>query len=245
MENNKAVNYTDHLKIVMVNTTKPGNLGAAARAMKNMGLSKLCLVNPRNYPSAEATARASGADDILAAATVKTSLAEALSGVDLVIGASARQRSVKWQQLDVVESCHEAQKTIAEQGEVAVVFGTENSGLTNAELDLCQILMTIPSNPDYSSLNVASAIQVFAYQNFTINTPTTFTPNANPPAGNAELQGFYQHLEQALTHLNYFHPKRPKDLLMRRLRRFFNRTTPEKEELAIFRGILHSIKPFK
>jgi len=168
---NKETNYTltsfNKVRIVMVNTTEPGNIGAAARAMKNMLLTELYLVSPLNYPSAVATARASGADDVLSNAKVCSTLEEALIGAHLVIGASARQRNIKWRQLDVIETCGEIQSIVSSKGqEVAVVFGTENSGLTNEELDLCSILMTIPGNPEYFSLNVASAIQVFAYQNF-------------------------------------------------------------------------------
>ncbi len=174
------MNYTfDKVRVVMVNTTEPGNLGAAARAMKNMNLSRLYLVNPKGYPSAVATARASGADDVLASAVVCESLEDALQGVHLVIGASARQRNIKWKQMDVVGACAEIQKTTTvENQEVAVVFGTEKYGLTNEELDLCQVLMTIPGNPNYFSLNVASAIQVFAYQNYVFNTETEFEKSA-------------------------------------------------------------------
>ena len=162
---NKETNYTltsfNKVRIVMVNTTEPGNIGAAARAMKNMLLTELYLVSPLNYPSAVATARASGADDVLSNAKVCSTLEEALIGAHLVIGASARQRNIKWRQLDVIETCGEIQSIVSSKGqEVAVVFGTENSGLTNEELDLCSILMTIPGNPEYFSLNVASAIQV-------------------------------------------------------------------------------------
>ncbi|CAB5497844.1 tRNA (cytidine(32)/uridine(32)-2'-O)-methyltransferase (EC [Bathymodiolus thermophilus thioautotrophic gill symbiont] len=243
----KDKNYTfDKVRIVMVNTTEPGNIGAAARAMKNMNLSKLYLVNPRGYPSAVATARASGADDVLSSAVVCESLEQALQGVHLVVGASARQRNIKWRQMDVVGTCGEIQKTTAiENQTVAVVFGTEKSGLTNEELDLCQILMTIPGNPDYFSLNVASAIQVFAYQNYVYATTTKFEASNNELASFNELENFYEHLAQVLEHIDYFEEKRPKALLMRRLRRFFGRATPEKEEVAIFRGILRNIKPFK
>lgn len=238
------MNYTN-VRVVMVNTTEPGNIGAAARAMKNMNLSNLYLVNPQGYPSAVATARASGADDVLSNAVVCNSLAEALQGTHLVIGASARQRNIKWRQMDVVESCAEIQKTTAiDNQEVSVVFGTERYGLTNEELDLCQILMTIPGNPNYFSLNVASAIQVFAYQNYVYNTTTTFESSTNEIASFNELEGFYEHLEQVLIHIEFFEEKRPKALLMRRLRRFFGRAEPEKEEIAIFRGILRNIKPF-
>lgn len=243
----KEMNYTfDSVRVVMVNTTEPGNIGAAARAMKNMNLSNLCLVNPKGYPSAVATARASGADDLLANAMVCETLEEALQGTHLVIGASARQRNIKWKQMDVVGACGEIQKTVsAENQKVAVVFGTEKYGLTNEELDLCQILMTIPGNPNYFSLNVASAIQVFAYQNYVYNTTTEFEKSSNEPAGFDELEGFYTHLAQVLEHIEYFEDKRPKELLMRRLRRFFGRAEPEKEEVAIFRGILRNIKPFQ
>ena len=245
----KDTNYTlaafDKVRIVMVGTTEPGNIGAAARAMKNMSLSRLFLVNPNKYPSAAATARASGADDVLSNAVVCSSLEEALEGVHLVIGASARQRNIKWKQMDVLDTCKEIQKTLAKsRQQVAVIFGTENSGLTNKELDLCHILMTIPGNPDYFSLNVASAIQVFAYQYFVSNIQVDFESSENELASFEELEGFYVHLEQVLDHIDYFDENRPKSLLMRRLRRLFGRSYPEKEEVAILRGILKGIKPY-
>ena len=241
------MNYTfDNVRVVMVNTTEPGNIGAAARAMKNMSLSQLTLVNPQGYPSAVATARASGADDVLSNATICESLEKALQDTHLVIGASARQRNIKWKQMDVVSACAEIKKTTVVEGQtVAVVFGTEKYGLTNEELDLCQILMTIPGNPSYFSLNVASAIQVFSYQNYVYNTSTEFEQSTNELASYEQLEGFYAHLAQVLEHIEYFDDKRPKALLMRRLRRFFGRAEPEKEEVAIFRGILRNIKPFK
>ncbi len=229
----------------MVNTTEPGNIGAAARAMKNMLLTELYLVSPSNYPSAVATARASGADDVLSNAKVCSTLEEALIGAHLVIGASARQRNIKWRQLDVIETCGEIQSTVSSKGQVvAVVFGTENSGLTNEELDLCSILMTIPGNPEYFSLNVASAIQVFAYQNFVSTVESKFDNSGGETANFEELNSFYNHLEQSLDHINYFDSKKPKSLLMRRLRRLFGRSNPEKEEVAILRGILNKINPY-
>jgi len=247
---NKETNYTltsfDKVRIVMVNTTEPGNIGAAARAMKNMMLTQLYLVAPSNYPSAVATARASGADDVLSNAIVCSSLEEALIGVNLVIGASARQRNIKWRQLDVIETCNEIQSSVVSNNqEVAVVFGTENSGLTNEELDLCSILMTIPGNPQYFSLNVASAIQVFAYQNYVSTVEGKFDNTLGELANFEDLNSFYKHLEQALEHLGYFDYKKPQNLLMRRLRRFFGRSVPEKEEVAILRGILNKIKPYQ
>ena len=246
---NKEMNYTltnfNKVRIVMVNTTEPGNIGAAARAMKNMMLSQLYLVSPSNYPSAVATARASGADDVLSNAIVCSSLEDALIGVNLVIGASARQRNIKWRQLDVIETCSEIQSTIASNNqEVAVVFGTENSGLTNEELDLCSILMTIPGNPNYFSLNVASAIQVFAYQNFVSSIDGKFDNSPKDLANFDDLSSFYKHLEKVLEHIDYFDSKKPKSLLMRRLRRLFGKSEPEKEEIAILRGILNKINPY-
>ncbi len=246
----KETNYTltnfDKVRIVMVNTTEPGNIGAAARAMKNMSLKRLFLVNPSNYPSAVATARASGADDVLSSAVICYSLEEALLGTYLVIGASARQRNIKWKQLDVIDTCTEIQASITKSNqEVAVVFGTENSGLTNEELDLCSILMTIPGNPEYFSLNVASAIQVFAYQNYVSNVEGSFDNSGGELANFDDLDSFYKHLEQTLKHIDYFDKKKPKSLLMRRLRRLFGRSHPEKEEIAILRGILNKINPYK
>ncbi|NYT52248.1 MAG: RNA methyltransferase [Candidatus Vesicomyosocius endoextente] len=243
----KGINYTfDKVRVVMVNTTEPGNIGAAARAMKNMNLSKLYLVNPKGYPSATATARASGADDVLSDAIVCESLEEALKGTHLVIGASARQRNIKWRQMDVVGTCNKIQKTITiDSQEVAVIFGTEKSGLTNKELDLCQILMTIPGNPDYFSLNVASAIQVFAYQNYIYNTTTEFKESVSKLASFDELESFYTHLIQVLEHIEYFRDKHSQVLLIRRLRCFFTKVKPKIEEVSIFRGILKKIKPFK
>tara|TARA_Y100000741_G_C18208093_1_gene540559 strand:- start:531 stop:1226 length:696 start_codon:yes stop_codon:yes gene_type:complete len=230
----------------MVNTTEPGNIGAAARAMKNMMLSQLYLVSPSKFPSAVATARASGADDILSNARVCSTLEEALNGVKLVIGASARQRNIKWRQLDVIDTCSQIQSSIVSSDEdVAVVFGTENSGLTNEELDLCSILMTIPGNPKYFSLNVASAVQVFAYQNFISSIDGKFDNTPKDIASFEDLNSFFKHLEQVLEHINYFDSKKPKSLLMRRIRRLFGRSEPEKDEIAILRGILNKINPYQ
>ena len=179
-------------------------------------LSQLYLVSPSNFPSAVATARASGADDILSNARVCSSLEEALNGVKLVVGASARQRNIKWRQLDVIDTCRQIQSSLVSSDEdVAVVFGTENSGLTNEELDLCSILMTIPGNPKYFSLNVASAIQVFAYQNFISSIDEKFDNTPKDIASFEDLNSFYNHLEQVLEHINYFDSKKPKSLLMR------------------------------
>ena len=253
---NKEINYTlCRVKIVMVNTTEAGNIGATARALKNMCLSQLCLVNPTNFPSVTATARASSASDILKNCVVCQSLAQAVSDCHLVIGASARQRSIQWKQVDVIEACQMIKEVITSnqnleltnQLQVAVVFGTENSGLTNAELDLCQVLMSIPGNPNYFSLNVAQAVQVFSYQlyiEFTRGNQTPL-PNKKPLANMDELAYFYQHLEQVLIDIDYMDKKRPNELLMRRLRKLFHRVSLQKDEVAIFRGILNKISQYK
>ncbi len=234
------------VRLVMVKTSEPGNIGAAARAMKNMCLSRLYLVNPKEFPSVVATARASGADSVLQDCVVCETLEQALTGCHLVIGASARQRSIAWQQTDVMGACEMIEQTLKHgdgQQEVAVVFGTENSGLSNAELDLCQVLMSIPGNPDYFSLNVAQAVQVFAYQLFNqLTQPSlkikTIKEKTQNLASSDELNYFYQHLKKTLIDIDYMDTHRPNELLMRRLRKIFHRAQLQKDEVAIFRGIL-------
>ena len=150
------------IKIVLVETTHPGNIGAAARAMKNMGLSRLCLVSPKIFPSADATSRASGADDLLSSATLCGSLSEAISECQLVIGASARARTISWPTVTARECAEMIAR--APSMNTAIVFGREHSGLTNAEIDRCQYRLSIPCNPEFSSLNLAAAVQVVAYE---------------------------------------------------------------------------------
>ncbi len=249
---NKNLNYTfDTIRIVMVNTTEAGNIGAAARAMKNMALSNLYLVNPQNYPSAAATARASNADDILAKARVCKSLAEAVADCQLTIGTSLRKRNIKWQQTDVVNVCNTIIKTVnkdSKKQKIAIVFGSETSGLSNDELDLCQILMTIPSNADYPSLNLAQAVQIFSYQLYLkVRDDATSANNKSIETlpTNKELQHFYRHLDQVLKSIGYTNYHRPDKLIIRRLRNIFNRTQLYKDEVAIMRGILTKIKKYK
>ena len=151
------------IRVVLSNTSHPGNIGATARAMKTMGLTRLYLVNPKVFPAAEATARASGADDVLANAVVCPDIEVALSGCHLVLGASARSRSIPCPVINPAESARKAYAE-SEQGEVALLFGCERSGLSNAEIDRCQHLVQIPSNPDYGSLNLAAAVQIICYE---------------------------------------------------------------------------------
>lgn len=227
----------ENVRVVMVETTHPGNIGAAARAMKNMFLSRLYLVNPKVFPHAEATARASGADDVLAGATVCGSLEEAVAGCALVFGASARLRRIDWPTLDA-RGCGEKVAAVARGGEeIALVFGRESSGLTNEELDRCNYLVHIPSNPHYSSLNIAAAVQVFSYEIAMALGATVPAQAQDERASTEEMDGFYRHLEQALVDIRFLDPHNPRQL-MRRLKRLFNRAELDKTEVQILRGVL-------
>lgn len=228
------------VRIVMVQTSHPGNIGAAARAMKNMCLSQLALVRPLEFPSAEATARASGADDLLHSARVFDDLGAAVADCRIVIGASARLRSVAWPVLNPREAVELVRDTAGEEP-VAIVFGRESSGLTNEELDLCSHLVHIPTNPDYSSLNVAMAIQVVSYElKLAMDAESrreTAEASGVRPASNAQMEGFFGHLAQALADIGFTDEQRSGKLL-RRLRRLFHRASPDEEEVNILRGIL-------
>jgi tRNA (cytidine32/uridine32-2'-O)-methyltransferase len=230
----------DRVRFVLVEPTHPGNIGAVARAMKTMGLARLHLVNPGCTLDAEAIARASGADDLLAAAVVHQTLPEALAGCRLVVGTSARLRHLDWPQLDP-RACGARLVAEAAQGEVALILGRESSGLTNEELARCHFLAHIPTNPGFSSLNLAAAAQVFAYEVFTA--AADLAPAAAPqeqesdPAPAEELEGLHAHLAQALLDLGFSHPGQSHRLLQR-LRRLFNRARPDRVEVNILRGIL-------
>ncbi|MDD5273465.1 MAG: RNA methyltransferase [Methylovulum sp.] len=228
-----------HIKIVLVETTHPGNIGAVARAMKNMAMSRLVLVAPKTFPSNEATARASGADDILAAATVCATLQEAIADCQLIIGTSARRRTISWPELNP-KQC--AQKAIADpHQQIAIIFGRENSGLKNHELDLCHYLLHIPCNDHYSSLNIAAAVQVVCYELFAASAPqesaTVGDQGECPLATASQMESFYQHLHEALVDIGFMQPGKSKSI-MRRLRRVYNRIQLDTKEVDILRGIL-------
>lgn len=229
-----------NLQIVMVQTSHPGNIGAAARAMKNMGIDQLSLVAPVLHPSAEASARASGADDILCAARVVPDLGTAVADCRVVIGASARLRSVTWPLLTPREAAALA-VSAAGNAPVALVFGRESSGLSNDELDRCTHLVHIPTAPAFSSLNVAMAVQVISYE-LRLATLAGSAAHAMPAddgdcASNAEMEGLFGHLEQALDDIGFIDARRSAKL-MRRLRRLFHRAAPASDEVNILRGIL-------
>ena len=232
----------NNIRIVLVNTSHPGNIGAVARAMKTMGLTRLTLVAPEKYPHVEATARASGADDVLAQAQIVASLDEALVGCHLVFGASARSRTIPWPQVDP-RACAALAVDASATEEVAVVFGREQSGLTNDELERCHYLVHIPANPDFSSLNIAAAVQIIAYEIRVASLQVQPGVDGEgdeervPLATMEEMEQFYEHLWQTVIDIGFVDPAKPR-LLARRLRRLFNRARLDKNEFNMLRGML-------
>lgn len=230
-----------NIRIVLLGTTHPANIGGAARAMKNMSLETLYLVSPRHFPHADATARASGADDILAGARVCATLDEALAGCRLVVGATARTREIAWPQLTPRE-CAQLLVAEAEHAPVALVFGPERCGLSNADTDRCHYLASIPANAAHSSLNLACAVQVFAYEIFLAHAADAHAPGAGAPAADAEqMRRFYAHLQETLVAIEFLNPAYPRKL-MRKIIRLFNRARPSVEELNILRGALTAVQ---
>lgn len=229
-------NSLDNVRIVLVHPTHPGNIGASARAMKTMGLSSLVLVNPKRFPDREAEALASGALDVLAEARVCASLDEALSGTVLAAALSARQRELSHTAYHAKEAAGIVLGQ-ARQHPVALVFGGEISGLSNEEIIKCQMLVHIPANPDYSSLNLAAAVQVMCYELRLALENLAPQPSEFEAASFEEVEMFYRHLEEVMVSTGYLNPDKPKRL-MERLRRLFARARLEKEEVNILRGIL-------
>lgn len=227
----------DRIRIVLTRTSHPGNIGAAARAMKTMGLSQLHLVAPAIFPNSQADAMASGAGDLLAGARVHATLAEALADTTLALGLSARRRDIAADMLTPGEAVSRILSE-APDADVALVFGNEASGLSNEELEQCQGLVTIPANPDYSSLNLAAAVQVLSYEirRQWLGRFDWSQPEADM-ANNGEIERFYTHLETTLAELDFLNPGSP-GRLMSKLRRLFSRTRLLREEVNILRGIL-------
>jgi tRNA (cytidine32/uridine32-2'-O)-methyltransferase len=235
----------DRIHIVLSHPTHPGNVGAVARAMKNMGLRRLTLLNPpADFRSGEARARAAGADDLLDQARVCGSLDEALTDASLVIGTSARERAIAWPHLSPNEA---GQRLVSESAHapVALLFGQERSGLTNSELDRCHYVVSIPADPSFPSLNLACAVQVLAYEvrvaSSSGSAPLTTPSRLEDAASDAELQLLYRHLEDVLIEIDFLDPANPRKL-MRRLMRLFNRAHLDKNELNILRGILTGVQ---
>jgi len=230
-----------NIRIVLCQTSHPGNIGAAARAMKTMGLQQLVLVRPKKFPHPEAEAMASGATDILEQARVCDTLEEALAGCVLAVGLSARKRELTHELVTAREAAALITQTTSSQ-HAALVFGTEMSGLSNAELIQCQRLVMIPANPEYSSLNLAAAVQVLTYElRMAADSVPKTADSSFPPASHDEIEGFYRHLEETLIRIGFLNPAMPKRL-MPRLRRLFARARLEKEEVNILRGILRHMQ---
>jgi TrmH family RNA methyltransferase len=234
------------VRIVLVATSHPGNIGATARAMKTMGLADLALVAPRCFPSDEATARASGADDLLERTRVTATLAEAVGDCGFVVGASARLRSTSWPVVDprvcAARAWEESPAT-----RVAVVFGPEQSGLTNDDLAQCQLLVHIPTNPVYGSLNLAMAVQIVCYElrmAMPDRPPVAAEARDAPLANAADLEGFHAHLEQVLTDSGFLRPDHPRQLKLK-LRRLFQRARLDQNDVNILRGALAALDPGK
>jgi tRNA/rRNA methyltransferase len=236
-----ATDPLKNIRIVLCSPVHPGNIGAAARAMKTMGIAQLHLVAPRRFPDPEAEWRASRATDVLARTKVFSTLAEALAGVSLAVACTARPREIAAPLASVREAAAEL-VSVAHTQAAACVFGNETHGLTAAEVERCQLLATIPANPRYSSLNLAAAVQVFAYE------IRLAASDAKPPAIKPrplarveELEALYSHLEQAMIATGFFNPRHPKKL-MPRLRRLFGRSRLEREEVNILRGVVKALQ---
>ncbi|WP_074013476.1 tRNA (cytosine(32)/uridine(32)-2'-O)-methyltransferase TrmJ [Candidatus Sodalis sp. SoCistrobi] len=233
-----------NIRIVLVETSHTGNIGSTARAMKTMGLSNLYLVNPLHQPDAQAIALSAGASDIIGHATVVDNLDQALAGCSLVVGTSARSRTLPWPMLEPRE-CGVKSIQEAAQAPVALLFGRERIGLTNDELQKCHFHVQIPANPDYSSLNLAMAVQILAYE-VRVAWLEGQRQNATAPEASVyplaeDLERFYQHLEHVLSGTGFIRRAHP-GLVMNKLRRLFNRARPESQELNILRGMLTSIE---
>jgi tRNA/rRNA methyltransferase len=231
------------IRIVLVRTRHPGNIGAAARAMLTMGVVRLVLVAPARFPDPEANALATGATGVLDAATVVATLDEALAGCALAIGLSARPREYAGRVLALREAAREAIAT-TDAGDVALVFGTEMSGLSNDELARCGIAATIPANEDFASLNLAAAVQVAAYElRIASGAVEVWSAPRFTAASHDEIESLYAHARRTLTSMRFLDPDNPRRLLPR-LRRLFGRAGLEREEVNILRGILARVDEF-
>ncbi len=237
----------ERVRIVLVNTSLPANIGAAARAMKTMGLAQMVLVAPKIFPSPEADTLSSGATNILAQARVVSSLDEAIAGCRLIIGTSARSRHIPWPLLNPRAAAAQAWAELP-TGEVALVFGREDRGLTNDELHKCHYHVHIPTNPDFSSLNLAAAVQVLAYEmrmrsleDEKVEAPFWGVDWDIDAAPAEDIERLFVHLEQVLVKVDFLDPENPRQL-MTRLRRLFLRSRLDTVELNVLRGFLTAIE---
>jgi TrmH family RNA methyltransferase len=236
------------IRFVLIDTSHPGNIGAVARAMKNMCLADLVLVNPRLFPDPEATARASGADDVLAGARVTATLAEALHGCGFVLATTARERDQVFRVYEARDAAqrlvHEA-RTAPPGGAAAVIFGTERFGLTNEQLQSAHALLRIPANPQYESLNLAMAAQLIAYETLMARKavePVVPVPREVPLATPEAMARLYVHLQQVMDEVDFRDRTQSGIHLMNRIRRFLNRAELDANEVNILRGFLTSVQ---
>lgn len=230
------------IRVVLVEPSHPGNIGAVARAMKNMGLRELVLVQPKLFPHAEATARASGADDLLERARVVETLAEGLEGCGFVAATTSRDRDQNFHVLDVREA---AERIVAEShaSPAAVLFGAERTGLTNEGLEAAHVLIRIPANREYLSLNLAMAVQLVAYELFRAATnPVVPDPRSAPLATPEEMERLYAHLAQVMEEVDFRDRTRSGTNLMARIRRFIQRAELDQNEANILRGFLTAVQ---
>jgi tRNA (cytidine32/uridine32-2'-O)-methyltransferase len=229
------------LRFVLVRTSHPGNIGSAARAIRTMGFKRLELVLPAHFPDAQANAMAAGADDVLGAAGVHDGLTEALAECSLVLGLSARRRGVNLPEISPREAAQQVLAGAAAGAQVALLFGNERTGLENDELARCHAMVRIPSVDDFSSLNLAQAVQVMAYEvrvASLADAPAEALPQrSEPPADAAQMERFYTHLAQTLDDIE-FHKGRAPTTIMLRLRKLFQRAQPDERELRVLHGIL-------
>ena len=239
----RSDNLLNSVKVVLVGTTHPGNIGATARAMKNMGILDLALVEPKEFPSDVATFRSKAAKDILEKASVHRSLEEAISECELVVGTSARGRTVPWPVLNPREAAEEMRKSSL-NGKVAIVFGREDRGLTNEELGLCNFHVHIPSDPEYSSLNLSQAVQILAYE---IRLSYLEDRHVNKEywdvelANNEQTERLINHMDELMQEVDFYDVENPRKLLVR-VRRFFKRSKIDVMEANIFRGLFATIQ---
>lgn len=235
-----------NIRIVLVNTSHPGNIGAAVRAMKTMGFHQLILVNPKSFPDARATERAAQAADMLANVIVTQTLPEAIQDCQIVFGTSTRNRGLAWPLYHSREAAEKISEMTSGGTQIAVVFGNEQSGLSNDELQYCHFQIEIPANPEYSSLNLAAAVQIICYElrmAFHQSTAAKLSEknSSDELATSAELESFYTHFENVLYKVDFLKLTRS-TRIMHRLHRIFNRAHLEKREVNILRGILTAVE---
>ena len=236
-------NLLNSVKVVLVGTTHPGNIGAAARAIKNMGIFNLALVKPKEFPSDIAIYRSKAAKDILENAEIYESLEDAIAGCELVVGTSARARSVPWPVFNPRDAAEEMRK-ISKQGNVAIVFGREDRGLTNDELGLCNFHVHIPSDPKYSSLNLSQAVQILAYEIRLAYSRDEVISEVKwdvDLANNEQTERLIDHMEELMQDVEFYDVENPRKLLLR-VRRFFKRSKIDVMEANIFRGLFSAIQ---